>query len=84
MATARTKCISTKVTDDEYATLRTLGARDRPSASGRATSLLATATTAARPIKRLLAEVLALRTILLNLHFASPPARRRRRTRCSG
>ena len=64
----RTKSVGTKVTEDEYATLARL-------AEGRTLSewvrdvLLAIATP--RPADHvLLAEVLALRTIVLNLHFA--------------
>ena len=68
MPIRRTKGISIKVTDDEYATLTRL-------AAGRTVSawvhdvVLATATP--RPIDAvLLAEFLALRAIVLTLHFA--------------
>ena len=64
----RTKCISTKVTDDEYATLERVAAGQTLSAWTRDV-LLATATP--HPADQvILAELVALRTIPLNLHFA--------------
>ena len=67
MSVLRTKCISTKVTDDEYARLEALAGERTISEWVRAVLLKA-----ARPAPEsvLLAEVLALRAILLNLHFA--------------
>ena len=67
MAVPRTKCISTKVTDDEYAKLEALAGGQTLSEWVR-TVLLNAAEPSAEPV--LLAELLALRTILLNLHFA--------------
>jgi len=67
MAILRTKCISTKVTDDEYATLEAVAGGQTLSAWTREVLLKA-----ARPDPTdhaVLAEVLALRMILLNLHF---------------
>ena len=65
----RTKSISTKVTDDEYARLERLAVGQTLSEWVRDV-LLATATP--RPADQvLLAEFLALRTIVLNLHFAA-------------
>src|SRR5260370_7501582 len=65
----RTKSISTKVTDDEYARFERLAVGQTLSEWVRDV-LLATAT--ARPADQvLLAEFLALRTIVLNLHFAA-------------
>ncbi len=68
MASRRTKSISTKVTPEEYAHLVALAGDETISEWARGVLLRAhspSATDAA-----LLAEVLALRTILLNLHFA--------------
>jgi hypothetical protein len=66
MAVLRTKCISTKVTDEEYTTLERFAGAQTMSEWMRA--VLLQATTA--PVERvLLAELLALRTIVLNLHF---------------
>jgi hypothetical protein len=68
MAVPRTKCLSTKVTDQEYATFETLaGTR---SVSEWAREALLHAATRLATEQLLLSEVLALRTILLNLHFA--------------
>jgi len=67
MRTVRTKCISTRVNDEEYARLETLAGDERLGEWARGVLLKAT-TPAAEPI--LLAELLALRAILLNLHFA--------------
>ena len=65
----RTKSIGTKVTDDEYATLERLAVGQTLSEWVREV-LLAAATP--RPADQvLLAEFLALRTIVLNLHFAA-------------
>ena len=67
MASQRTKSIGTKVTDEEYARLEALAGEQTISEWVRAV-LLKAAAPSAEPI--LLAELLALRTILLNLHFA--------------
>ncbi len=67
MASQRTKSIGTKVTDEEYARLEVLAGEQTISEWVRAV-LLKAAAPSAEPI--LLAELLALRTILLNLHFA--------------
>ena len=69
MRMLRTKSVGTKVTEDEYATLERL-------AAGR-TLMNGSVRCCSRPSHRgpfdqaLLAEVLALRTIVLNLHFAA-------------
>jgi hypothetical protein len=69
MAMLRTKCLSTKLTDEEYATLEEMAGEETLSAWARAVLLRAAAPT---PIESaILAELLALRTILLNLHFAA-------------
>jgi hypothetical protein len=67
MASQRTKSIGTKVTDEEYARLESLAGEQTISEWVRAV-LLKAAAPPADPI--LLAELLALRAILLNLHFA--------------
>ena len=67
MASQRTKSIGTKVTDEEYARLEALAGEQTISEWVRAV-LLRAATPSAESI--LLAELLALRAILLNLHFA--------------
>jgi hypothetical protein len=67
MRPTRTKCLSTKVSDDEYATFVELAGEQNICAWMRAVLLQA----AAPPVEPvLLAELLALRTILLNLHFS--------------
>ena len=68
MPVLRTKSVGTKVTDGEYAMLESL-------AGGRALSewvreVLLSVVTRRPAEEALLAELLALRTILLNLHFA--------------
>jgi hypothetical protein len=67
MASRRTKSIGTKVTPDEYARIQTL-AGDQPVSEWVRSALLKAADPPAADAT-LLAEVLALRTILLNLHF---------------
>lgn len=68
MASRRTKSISTKVTPEEYARLAARAGDETLSEWARTVLLRAGA---ASPTEAtLLAEVLALRTILLNLHFA--------------
>jgi hypothetical protein len=67
MVTPRTKSLSTKVTETEYMQVQALAGTRTVSEWARGLLLRA-----ARPDPTLvlLAEVLALRTILLNLHFA--------------
>ena len=67
MASRRTKSIGTKVTPEEYAKIQTLAGEQPVSEWVRAVLLKAADRTAADAT--VLAEVLALRTILLNLHF---------------
>jgi hypothetical protein len=67
MASRRTKSIGTKVTPDEYARIQALAGEQPVSEWVRAALMKATD---ASPVDSLvLAELLALRTILLNLHF---------------
>lgn len=67
MNTTRTKSITSKVTDDEYALLAQM-ARDQTISAWARDVLLAAVHR--RPIDELLlAEVLALRMIVINLHF---------------
>ena len=69
MPSLRTKSISTKVTDEEYALFEALAGEQTISEWARGVLLNAT-----KPNVReqtVLAEVLALRTILLNVHFAA-------------
>lgn len=68
MPSLRTKSISTKVTDEEYAQFETLAGEQTISEWARDVLLKATKPNAGE--QTVLAEVLALRTILLNLHFA--------------
>ena len=67
MASRRTKSIGTKVTPDEYARIQALAGEQPVSEWVRAALLKATHASPADSI--VLAELLALRTILLNLHF---------------
>jgi hypothetical protein len=67
MASRRTKSIGTKVTPDEYARIQTL-AGEQPVSEWVRAALLKAADPPAT-YATVLAEVLALRTILLNLHF---------------
>ena len=67
MASRRTKSIGTKVTPDEYARIQALAGEQPVSEWVRATLLKATNASPADSL--VLAELLALRTILLNLHF---------------
>jgi hypothetical protein len=66
MAMSRTKCITTKVTDEEYARLEELAGTQTMSEWVR-TVLFKAAALSAEPV--VLAEVLAFRTIVLNLLF---------------
>jgi hypothetical protein len=68
MPSLRTKSISTKVTDDEYAQFEVLAGEQTISEWVRDVLLKAAKPNAAE--QTVLAEVLALRTILLNVHFA--------------
>lgn len=67
MASRRTKSIGTKVTDEEYARIESLAGEQTISEWARA-ALLQAADAPSEPV--VLAELMALRTILLNLHFA--------------
>ena len=67
MASRRTKSIGTKVTPEEYARIQALAGEQPVSEWVRAALLRATDASPADSI--VLAELLALRTILLNLHF---------------
>src|SRR5438094_9859449 len=67
MASRRTKSIGTKVTPEEYARIQTL-AGEQPISEWVRAALLKAATPSAADAT-VLAEVLALRAILLNLHF---------------
>ena len=68
MPALRTKSISTKVTDEEYAQFEALAGGQTISEWARDVLLKATKPNAGE--QAVLAEVLALRTILLNLHYA--------------
>jgi hypothetical protein len=68
MPSLRTKSISTKVTDEEYALFEALAGQQTISEWARDVLLKATKPNAGE--QTVLAEVLALRTILLNIHFA--------------
>jgi len=68
MASRRTKSIGTKVTPDEYDRIHALAGDQPVSEWVRAALLRAADGSPAEPV--VLAEVLALRTILLNLHFS--------------
>jgi len=64
----RTKSVSTKVTEEEYAQFEALAGEQTISEWARDVLLKATKPNAGE--QTVLAEVLALRTILLNIHFA--------------
>ena len=68
MTALRTKSVSTKVTDEEYAQFEALAGEQTISEWARDVLLKATKPNAGE--QTVLAEVLALRTILLNIHFA--------------
>ena len=68
MPSLRTKSISTKVTDEEYALFEALAGEQTISEWAREVLLKATKPNAGE--QTVLAEVLALRTILLNVQFA--------------
>jgi hypothetical protein len=67
MASRRTKSIGTKVTPEEYSRIQTRAGEQPVSEWVRAAILRAAEPPSSGPT--VLAEVLALRTILLNLHF---------------
>ena len=67
MASRRTKSIGTKVTDEEYARIQKLAGEQPVSEWVRAALLRAAEAQVTDSV--VLAELLALRTILLNLHF---------------
>ena len=69
MALLRIKCLSTKLTTDEWATITRAAAGDTLSAWARAVLLEAAA--APRADHVLLAEVLAVRALVLHLHMAA-------------
>jgi hypothetical protein len=68
MPSLRTKSISTKVTDEEYAQFEALAGGQTISEWARDVLIRTTKQNVGE--QAVLAEVLALRTILLNLHFA--------------
>src|SRR5215472_17595997 len=68
MPSLRTKSVSAKVTEEEYAQFEALAGEQTISEWARDVLLKATKPDAGE--QTVLAEVLALRTILLNLHFA--------------
>jgi hypothetical protein len=68
MAPRRTKSIGTKVTPEEYERVRAL-ASDQPISEWVRAALLDAAARGGEADSVVLAELLALRTILLNLHF---------------
>jgi hypothetical protein len=68
MPSLRTKSVSTKVTDEEYAQFEALAGEQTISEWARDVLLKAAKPNAGE--QTVLAEVLALRTILLNVHFA--------------
>ena len=68
MASRRTKSIGTKVTAEEYARIQTLAGEQPISEWVRAAVLKAAQAQVTDSV--VLAELLALRTILLNLHFS--------------
>jgi hypothetical protein len=68
MSALRTKCVSTKVTAEEYTRLEALAGGQKVSEWPREILLKGTARQAAEQV--IVAELLALRMILLNLHVA--------------
>jgi hypothetical protein len=68
MASRRTKSIGTKVTPEEYARIQTL-AGEQPVSEWVRAALLRAAEDAPATDSIVLAELLALRAILLNVHF---------------
>ena len=74
MATLRTKSISTKVTEEEYAKFEALAGKQTVSEWAR--DVLSKAVRPHTCEQTILAEVLALRTVLLNLFFKLASAER--------
>jgi len=68
MSVPRTKCLSTKLTDDEYTELEGAAGEQTLSTWARDVLLLAARRQAADSV--VVAEVMALRTILLNVQYA--------------
>ena len=68
MPTLRTKCLSAKVTDEEYAKFEAAAGERRVSTWARDALIRAAGAQPAESI--VLAELFALRTIVVNLHFA--------------
>ena len=68
MSVLRTKCLSTKVTEEEHAKFEALAGAQRVSAWARDVLLQAAATQPVEVI--LLAELIAVRAIVVNLQFA--------------
>jgi hypothetical protein len=68
MPTLRTKSVSTKVTEEEYSRLEAMAGEQTISEWAR--EVLLEAANPDRAPETTLAEVLALRTIIINLHFA--------------
>ena len=66
----REKCVGAKVTESEYATIEALALASRQTVSSWARATLVSAGAQASIEHTVLAELLALRKILLNLHFA--------------
>jgi hypothetical protein len=69
MSVLRTKCLSTKLTADEWAAIAQAAAGD--TLSGWARAVLLEAAAAPRADHLLLAEVLAVRALVLHLHVAA-------------
>jgi hypothetical protein len=82
MPVLRTKCLSTKVTDEDYAKFEALAGEQRVSAWARDVLLHAAASQSIE--LTILGELLAVRTIVLTCISPSPVATRRRWTRCNG
>ena len=74
MATLRTKSVSTKVTEEEYAKFEALAGKQTVSEWAR--DVLSKAVRPHTCEQTILAEVLALRTVLLNLFFKLASAER--------
>jgi len=66
----REKCVGVKVTDEEYAAIEALAFASNQTVSGWARAALMAFAAHGSAEQTVLAEVLALRQVLLNLHFA--------------
>lgn len=66
----REKCVGTKVTDAEYAVIEAVALGSHQTVSAWARAALVTVAAHGSVEQTVLAEILALRKILLNLHFA--------------